>query len=119
MEQKPWLKIVLGIVLVAAIFFGAYWLGSRKTSDDTNTLPTAQTTGEKEKKDTSAPTPTPTKNDSPSEKENIDDIVKKITDDVSGDQNTLTEETTGEISSLDTGSKIINDLGQSYDEDEY
>lgn len=119
MEQKPWLKIVGGVILVTLIFGGAYWLGSKqspKNTKDISPSPSAET-----KTDTA--TTQKEQNDQTVQKEDssasIEDITKNITTDVSSDQNALSEEASAEISDLEEGSETINDLGQSYDEDTY
>ncbi len=121
MEGKTAVKVTAGIVLLALVFGGAYWLGSRKPTVEEKASDNRQTpsnTIDKSVSEQSSDTKTAAQ-DTDASKNTLDEITDSITGDMTADQNALANEQSGETSLIDTESDLLNDLNESYDENEY
>lgn len=111
---------VLGVILVLVLGTVAFfWKSQNKAAlAPVTSNEVTKTAGE------ASVTPTPTNESSvmetaPTSDASITDITKNIEADMSFDQTAIDKDASAEMSSLEEGNAVINDLGQTYDESKY
>ncbi|OGI14373.1 MAG: hypothetical protein A3E38_00360 [Candidatus Moranbacteria bacterium RIFCSPHIGHO2_12_FULL_54_9] len=103
MTQKQLIGLVVGVLVLGAVFVYVYQQFSRTASRDAMLQKSAVTPSAKQEEQAALPT-------------SIDDISRSIAGEIDADLSALDAEENGETAEIQADSESVNNLGTSYDE---